>query len=86
MCSVCGNNSFSLLLEIQVSDTELCLMSGMIYLQYVVTERCVNGNWTIVHQGMFHRPVIMNALIFEFVKSREFLDGLSVCLSHFKRD
>ena len=33
---------------------------------------------TIMHQGRFHMPVIMNALIFNFVKSREILDRLSV--------
>ena len=39
---------------------------------------CHNVNWTIMHQGRFHLPVLMNSLIFEFVKSREFLDRLSV--------
>jgi len=55
-------------------------MFGMIYLQCVVTERCVTmGTGLLYIRDMFHRPVIMNALIFEFVKSREFLDRLSVC-------
>ena len=33
-----------------------------------------------VHQGRFHLPVIMNVAIFEFLKSREFLDRLTVTL------
>lgn len=40
---------------------------------------CHNGKWTTAHQGMFRRPVVMSAMIFEFVKSREFLDRPSVC-------
>jgi len=32
---------FILLLEIRISDPELCLMFGMIQVQCVVTERCV---------------------------------------------
>ena len=83
VCSVCGNiNSVSFITGVTVLRSRAMFdVWDDIPAMYRLRKVYHNVNWTMVHQGRFHLPVIMNALIFDFVKSREFLDRLSVCLS-----
>jgi hypothetical protein len=86
VCSVCGN----IISVYFITGVTVLRSRAMFDVWHDIPAMCRHRkmchkvNWTIVHQGRFHLPVIMNALIFDFVKSREFLGSLSVCLSVYR--
>lgn len=85
VCSVCGNihSLYFITGDTVLKSRAMFDVWGDISAMCRHKRVCHNVNWPIMHQGRFHLPVIMNTLIFDFVKSREFLDRLSV---HLKRD